>query len=191
VARIATSLKAENTGVTDSADLHVRAKLKLAVLLQFTHPGVPLVYYGDELAMEGDQNHCRLGMRWDRVEQEADLLDWYRRFARLRRTQPVLAGGDWRVVQASAETGLYIFARTPAEWWNMGGEAGSLLIVANCSDRPQTWKLPAALASAPVWRDFTARGGLLAGLRTRVALETSGLQLAPWTGTVLKPCIRD
>ena len=43
------------------------ARARLAQLLQFTLPGIPLVYYGEELGLEGAADPgCRATMPWDR-----------------------------------------------------------------------------------------------------------------------------
>lgn len=117
-----------------------RAKLRLGSFLQYTHPGVPLLYYGDEVAMEGAGDSCRRGMIWDEGKQDADLLGWYRRLGKLRRDEAVLVAGDWRLVRAEADTGLYAALRLPSaqeEYASPGGAAPrSLLVLANCGPGP-------------------------------------------------------
>jgi cyclomaltodextrinase / maltogenic alpha-amylase / neopullulanase len=74
----------------------------LAALLQFTLPGAPCVYYGDEIGLDGGHDPgCRGAMPWDRPD------DWdRRRFAsyaaltRLRSAQPALRHGATEVAYA-------------------------------------------------------------------------------------------
>ena len=42
-----------------------RAKHRLAAAVQLLLPGMPMIYYGDEYAMDGDREDCRRGMVWD------------------------------------------------------------------------------------------------------------------------------
>lgn len=70
---------------------------KLAILLQFTYPGVPHIYYGDEVGITGgDDPDCRRGMVWDEKKQNQGLLEYYRRLIRQRRELDVLKRGDYR-----------------------------------------------------------------------------------------------
>ena len=85
-----------------------KARLKLAALLQFTLPGVPCVYYGDEAGMEGGADpFCRRCYPWGGEDQ--DLIDWYARLARLRREHPALKDGGYELVRA--HDGVFAFTR--------------------------------------------------------------------------------
>ncbi len=75
-------------------------RLKLASLLQFTVFGIPSLYYGDEVGMEGYHDpFCRRPFPWHEVEQpvRADLLAHYRMLGALRQS-PAFKGGDFRVL---------------------------------------------------------------------------------------------
>ncbi|WP_123623129.1 glycoside hydrolase family 13 protein [Halorubrum sp. CSM-61] len=67
---------------------------RLAMLLLFTYPGAPCVYYGDEVGMTGgDDPDCRRTMVWDETEQNRDLLAFVRRLISLRTdTHPLRRG---------------------------------------------------------------------------------------------------
>ena len=72
-----------------------RGKLRMAAALQLLLPGMPMIYYGDEFALEGGENgDCRRGMVWDEKLQDQETLDWYRRLTALRRSLPCLTEGD-------------------------------------------------------------------------------------------------
>ncbi|MCZ4142629.1 alpha-glycosidase, partial [Escherichia coli] len=53
-------------------------RMKLAVMLLLTYPGVPCIYYGDEVGLEGGYDPgCRKCMEWDETRQNRELLDFY------------------------------------------------------------------------------------------------------------------
>ena len=64
-------------GSHDTARVRTRAggdvrMLHAASFFQFTYLGAPIIYYGDELGMEGgDDPYCRFPMRWDNVDAQA------------------------------------------------------------------------------------------------------------------------
>ncbi len=80
-------------------------RLKLASLLQFTVFGIPSLYYGDEVGMEGYHDpFCRRPFPWHEMEGEteeaatrADILAHYRGLGELRRS-PVFHRGDFRIL---------------------------------------------------------------------------------------------
>ena len=67
--------------------------LKVAVLLLFTFPGSPTVYYGDEAGMEGFEDPFNRGAYpWDREDEP--LKDWFTRLGQLRRERESLQSGS-------------------------------------------------------------------------------------------------
>ncbi len=75
-------------------------RLKLASLLQFTVFGIPSLYYGDEVGMEGYHDpFCRRPFPWHELAEphRAELLAHYRGLGDLRRS-PALHGGDFRIL---------------------------------------------------------------------------------------------
>lgn len=76
-----------------------RTALKAAVFLQMTSPGIPVLYYGDELGMEGGQDpDCRRPMEWDRVKSNP-VFGYYRELIRLRHGITALREGDFQLLQ--------------------------------------------------------------------------------------------
>lgn len=74
-------------------DLQAR---KFAQVLQFTWPGCPLVYYGDELGLEGaDDPHNRAPMPWGR-EKESEMLRHTKMLIDLRKKHRALKIGNYR-----------------------------------------------------------------------------------------------
>lgn len=84
-------------------------RLKTAAFLQFTLPGAPCIYYGDEAGMEGFEDPFnRRFYPWD--GEDRDLVDFYRGLGLLRESNPALQTGDIRFLEA--ENGLVRFSRT-------------------------------------------------------------------------------
>jgi len=71
----------------------------LAFAMLFTLPGIPMVYYGDEIGMEGGADpDCRRGMPWDANLWKRDLREAIRQLAWLKRTHPALAGDRMEIL---------------------------------------------------------------------------------------------
>ncbi|MER3496152.1 MAG: alpha-glycosidase, partial [Armatimonadota bacterium] len=72
---------------------------RLAAALQFTWIGMPSIYYGDELGMEGGPDpQNRRGMRWDLATAANPFLARYRKLIAIRRSSAALQSGDPRVL---------------------------------------------------------------------------------------------
>ena len=117
--------------------------LRCAALMQYTLPGVPCVYYGDEAGMEGGEDPFNRGcFPWDGAD--AELTAYYRRLAELRRGRDCFRKGD--LVPVSAALGCVAFAR------QAGGSRA--LVIVNRNAHPIDYYLP------PQWQDLTlALGG--------------------------------
>lgn len=78
--------------------------------LQMTTPGVPMVFAGDEIGMEGEWGEdARRTMPWNRREAWDDsVLDAYRGLVALRRASRALARGGIRYAHVSAEAIAYV-----------------------------------------------------------------------------------
>ncbi|MDR1891658.1 MAG: glycoside hydrolase family 13 protein, partial [Oscillospiraceae bacterium] len=93
---------------------HGEKFVRLAAVLQFTLPGVPSVYYGDEKGMEGGRDPFNRGcFAWENgfPEEERGLTDFYRSLGGIRRENPAFAGGDFIPVFAEAGHIAYIRER--------------------------------------------------------------------------------
>lgn len=74
-----------------------------AVALQFLLPGMPNIWYGDEVGLAGHIDTvegCRYPMEWDPDVWDRRMLDLYRRLAQLKRDEPVLHDGALRLLDA-------------------------------------------------------------------------------------------
>lgn len=114
------------------------AQLRLAVLFLFCFVGMPTVFYGDELGIQGTEEAAyRSPMPWGGGDLE--LLQFYRRAIALRRELAPLRRGNFRMVCAEPGSRLLVFRRS------LRGESVTVCINADAVPRP----LPAVAGSCP------------------------------------------
>lgn len=102
-------------------------RFKLAVVFQFTFPGVPLIYYGDEIGMEGDADpDCRRPMPWDESGWDMELLDLYKFLIGIRKEYKSLTNGTYRNLRVLRSKDILAFRRDSLQ--------ESLIVVMNISD---------------------------------------------------------
>jgi alpha-glucosidase len=91
--------------ITGSPALH-----HVAAVLQFTLPGVPMVFAGDELGLEGvDGEDSRRTMPWqDRDSWDTTTMDAYAALAGLRREQVALRRGGLRWLRVAEDDLAYL-----------------------------------------------------------------------------------
>ena len=85
--------------------------LKIAAALQFTAFGIPSVYYGDELGLEGfGDPFCRMPMPWHEMNKghRAELLEHYRKLGRIRLEEPAFDGGSFYVIRHDAHALVFV-----------------------------------------------------------------------------------
>lgn len=82
--------------------------LKLAAVLQYTLPGVPSLYYGDESEIFGyGDPFCRKTYPWGK--QNKDLLDFYIKLGKIRRQNECFVDGEF--VPLCAKLGYIAYIR--------------------------------------------------------------------------------
>ena len=114
---------------------------RLAVTLLLTFPGVPGLYYGDEIGLlEHPQLKSRACMEWDQRAWDHSLLAFHRDLVALRRRSPVLQRGGFQVLAAEPDTLVY----------QREGKGSCILVVAHrrASPRP-AGPLPVAHGGIP------------------------------------------
>lgn len=100
------------TAITDDR------KLKAALTMQFTLPGAPAIYYGDEIGMQGGSDPgSRAAMKWDVIEQishhkrEKDIFGLYKMLIQLRDNVPCIVDAPVLTVLADDNKKIYSYAR--------------------------------------------------------------------------------
>ncbi|MFN2199035.1 MAG: alpha-amylase family glycosyl hydrolase, partial [Anaerolineales bacterium] len=89
--------------VAGNAALH-----RLAAVVQFTFPGVPCIYYGDELGLQDDPHLASRGcMPWDPQGWDHDIRSFYQQLIRLRRSSAALKVGGFQMILEEQDTFAY------------------------------------------------------------------------------------
>lgn len=115
------------TQVSGGDEALAAQKLRLGTLLQFTWPGSPTIYYGDEVGVLGasvwdgslwrDDPTSRAPMPWADLGGSPDtaLLAWYQALGALRARLPALRSADAELVLADPVARVFAFARGEGE----------------------------------------------------------------------------
>ena len=81
-------------------------KMKLATLMQFTLPGVPCIYYGDEVGLEGCRDPFnRAFYPWG--NENLSLLEWYKELRDLRNSSELFKEGLFKNVYSHGDVISY------------------------------------------------------------------------------------
>lgn len=98
----------EKTFISEEKMRDARVRVKIASLLQYTLCGVPCVYYGDEIGMQGYIDPLnRRTYPWGNEDDE--LLSWYKFLGQLRSEISAFSNGEYEELFASG--GAFVYAR--------------------------------------------------------------------------------
>ncbi|MBQ4313772.1 MAG: glycoside hydrolase family 13 protein, partial [Clostridia bacterium] len=76
-----------------------KARYKLATVMQYTLPGVPSIYYGDETGVEGYRDPFnRACYPWGNEDNE--LIEWHRMLGKIRTSLDCFVGADFTPIVA-------------------------------------------------------------------------------------------
>jgi glycosidase len=96
-----------NTHLSHEQREYGKKLLKVAVAMQYTLPGFPCVYYGDEAGMEGYRDPFnRCCYPWDREDKE--LVEWHEKLGYIRKSISALWDGDFINAYATGRRLSYI-----------------------------------------------------------------------------------
>lgn len=89
-------------------------RLRIALTLQMTLPGAPMIYYGDEVGMLGETDpDCRRCMPWDEGTWNQQVVDMTRALIALRKEHPALRLGSPQIL--TAFNGVLAYRQTVGE----------------------------------------------------------------------------
>jgi glycosidase len=90
----------EKFKLTDDEYKLGRSRLKIAAALQFTLPGFPCVFYGDEAGLNGGADPFnRMPFPWGK--EDTELLNWYKYLGKVRaENADILSVGEFRLLKA-------------------------------------------------------------------------------------------
>ena len=122
-----------------------RKKYKLAIVFQMCFPGIPSVFYGDELGVTGiREEEYRQPMPWGRQDE---LYAFFEQAIRMRKQQKALTQGDYHTLNAVAGSRFYGFERTY--------EKQRVMIFLNMEEAKMTCSIPenAEILMQEGWKD--------------------------------------
>jgi glycosidase len=125
-----------------------RQRLFLALLLTAFMPGIPCIYYGDEIGMQGGKDPFNR-MCFIPEEGDSDIFRFFRRLFTFRRK--IIDLEDYCFKPRSAESSFYSFSRV--------GEQGRLVIAVNSGS--QDYLLNLAMKEKELLKDFFISGSVL------------------------------
>ena len=109
------------------------ARLRMAVLWQMTYPGVPCVYYGDEIGMQGFKDPYNRGA-YDWENGDDYMLSWYQKVIALRNEHTALQTGELLPLYSDGDVLAYArVIRGKKDCFGAAAENESFLIVLNRS----------------------------------------------------------
>ncbi len=138
--------------LTDEQYALAVSRLKLAATVLYTVFGVPSVFYGDDVGMQGHHDpFCRLPYPWGR--EDTALLAHFTHLGQLRATHSVFADGDFSVSAHTSAALLYRRRNADEE----------ILVALNGGRTPHVFSIPDAAAYTPIpFPDGTGTGTLSA-----------------------------
>lgn len=105
--------------------------MKIASVIQYTLPGVPSLYYGDEAGMEGYKDPFnRVCYPWGNENNE--LLAWYKALGEMRKNTDCLKDGLYHTV--SETMGCLAYVRS--------GKKDEIIVIANRNEHEIDYVLP-------------------------------------------------
>ncbi len=109
-------------------------RLRIAAFIQMTFVGVPCIYYGDEIGMQGLADPFnRRPYTWRCTDTE--LLGWYKTLTRLRNNIDCLKTGDFQVLYAADN--VLVYSRSISKGEDVFGKKAKDGVAICCVNRSQ------------------------------------------------------
>lgn len=136
-----------------------RSLLKMAYMMTYTLPGIPSLYYGDEIGMEGGKDpFCRRPMNWDNGDQE--LLAYFKSLGAMRQDLlPLEVLKDGIYEEELFKNNVFIY--------NRHNDKAKVIVIVNNSDYEYYYHIDKA---TELITKNTINGGIIVMPKTAVAL---------------------
>ncbi len=164
-----------------------KEKFRMCVALQMTSLGMPVIYYGEEVARGGSEWPTnRNDMPWGKrdiqpgggVERDEAMRDYYKSLIKLRKQHKALTRGDFTLMSGQQDP-LLAFARADA------ANADRVVVLANRDSeaRAADYALPAGWTASQVVDQLSGEVVTLAEGRLRVAVPPKSVRIFAAEGT--------
>ena len=171
----------------DDGLTQARQRLALAALLQFTYLGAPMIYYGDEAAINapglgGPDPFNRAPYPWSDASgdpstygpADTSMIAYYTKLGRIRHELPALRIGSFEKLVTNDAAGIYAFARA-------GGGAKPVIVALNKSASSRQ----VVLRIGRFYADGSSLDDRISGTTGTVSGGTVRVSLAARSGAVL------
>ncbi|MEC9587477.1 maltodextrin glucosidase [Escherichia marmotae] len=139
-------------------------RLPLAVVWLFTWPGVPCIYYGDEVGLDGNNDpFCRKPFPWQVEKQDEELFSLYQRMIALRKKSLALRRGGCQVLYA--EDNVVVFVRLLNQQ--------RVLVAINRGEACEVVLPASPLLNVTAWQRKEGHGQLADGILTLPAISAT------------------
>lgn len=117
------------TFLTEREKASAKMKLMMAAVLQFTLPGIPCIFYGDENGMEGFIDpFCRRCYDWTKSDNE--LIAFYKQLGKIRQNNKVFRDGEYKEIfgdnsclvysrQNGTDDSIYVYVNNSSDVYTM------------------------------------------------------------------------
>lgn len=84
---------------------------KTAIIMLFTFLGVPSIYYGDEINLEGEKGidiGARYPMEWNEQNWDTEILEIYSKMINIRKANKALISGSFKYIEIAEDVLCYV-----------------------------------------------------------------------------------
>jgi cyclomaltodextrinase len=165
---------------------------RLGATFLLTYEGIPMLYYGDEIGLEGGHDpDTRRPMIWEPAGQRADMLAFTRTLIRLRREWPALRASGFRPIATDHPRVAAFLRGTSGTEEVAAGRLPSdavLLVILNSGEEAATLDLSTLQhESSPTWPAAPHALDILTGRSHRYERSRLHISIPPLEAAVLVP----